>query len=136
MSTQSYSSYLRLPIILSSQHPLLPFEDVVGWTSERYFIVCHQVSELLMSQVLMDFEQATSLVDCSRDWANAKLLLTRAASLTVLLCRNLEQIAYLCPQSAFFAFRPALEGSSGKESLQFQKALSILSGKSSYRQTL
>jgi tryptophan 2,3-dioxygenase len=124
----SYDSYIRLQTLLSCQAPVSAREDEVTWQAERFFIVSHQMSELWLSQILLDLDQAVRLSAPPVDWPEIRTLLTRAASMTSLLCRLLEQLVSLCPRRAFLAFRPLLQGLSACESMQFRELLQVGTG--------
>lgn len=124
----SYESYIQLPTLLACQKPISSREDALTWEAERFFIVCHQVSELWLSQILLDINLATRLVAAPTDWHEVRTVLTRAASMTVLLCRLLEQLVSSCPRTSFMKFRPSLQGLSACESSQFRELLHIISG--------
>lgn len=117
----SYTSYLRIPAILSMQQPLTPRTDEDTWAAERFFIVCHQASELWLSQVFVDIQQAAALAELG-DWKGTRAPLERAASLVQLLTAHVAQLAYL-PRDCFIRFRTALNGASGADSKQFQELL-------------
>ncbi|MGH3186186.1 MAG: tryptophan 2,3-dioxygenase family protein [Streptosporangiaceae bacterium] len=117
----SYESYLRLPAILSMQHPLTPRDDRATWAAERFFIVCHQASELWLAQILVDLREAGDHAELG-DWACARTTLERAVSQVGLLGAQLSQLAFL-PRDSFMRFRLTLAGASGADSRQFQELL-------------
>jgi tryptophan 2,3-dioxygenase len=118
----SYRSYLRLDQILDAQRPCSSTSDRTTWGAERFFIVCHQTSELWVSQVLLDLEDAGRLA-AEGNWPDTARSLARAASMIVMLGRNLMQFTHL-PVEDFHRFRNELEGASGAESEQFDTLLS------------
>jgi tryptophan 2,3-dioxygenase len=113
----SYPSYLGLDELLSLQQPATPQSDARIWAAERFFIVCHQTSELWVSQIFVDLAGANGSAEAG-DWAASRVSLTRASSLVALLHRNLTELLYL-PVEDFLRFRDALDGTSGAESRQF-----------------
>ncbi|RJL27206.1 tryptophan 2,3-dioxygenase family protein [Bailinhaonella thermotolerans] len=117
----SYRSYLALERILAAQRPVTPREDPGIWAAERFFIVCHQASELWASQILVDLEEAGRLAGFG-DWEAASAVVLRAAATAGLLSRTLAHLGRL-PAESFLAFRGALEGASGAESEQFRGLL-------------
>jgi tryptophan 2,3-dioxygenase len=117
----SYTSYLQIPSILSVQRPLTPRADEDTWAAERFFIVCHQTSELWLSQVFVDMQQAASRAELG-DWQGVRVPLERAISMVQLLTAHLAQLTYL-PRDCFMRFRIALNGASGADSKQFQELL-------------
>ena len=133
----SYASYMHLAEILSSQVPQSPRDEVFTYAAERYFIICHQVSELLVSQILADLEYAASAISSSSaDWGEPRVCLVRAASMTLLLSRQMEQLLHLCPRGAFRQIRQVLEGFSASESPQFRALLGIPTGSNSHAQRI
>lgn len=117
----TYESYLRLPDLLAAQAPLTPRGDGVTWAAERFFIVCHQASELWAGQVLADLGEAAALADRG-DFAAARGLLVRATSIVELLSAHLRAM-YQLPREAFLRFRGALDGASGAQSAQMRELL-------------
>ncbi len=117
----SYASYLLLDRLLSLQQPLTPRANPGIRTAERFFIVSHQVSELLASQVFADLAEAARSAQRG-EWAGARVCLTRAAASVLLLQRTLVDFLHL-PVEDFLAFRGALDGASGAQSRQFADLL-------------
>jgi tryptophan 2,3-dioxygenase len=121
LSSDSYSSYVRLDRLLTAQQPKTSRDQETLWISERFFIICHQTSELWLSQVLLDLSAAVSLARQS-DWAAADAGVARAASIMQLLIQHVDQLRHL-PQEHFLQFRIALDGMSAMESEQFGQIL-------------
>lgn len=117
-----YADYLQLPHLLAAVDPLTSRANRQQWNAERYFLICHQVSELWVSQVLADLELVDHLIDTSgpRDTiavvVRARLLLSAA---TAVLSDHLRALTV----DEFRSFRPLLAGSSGAESPQFARLL-------------
>lgn len=120
---QSYDEYLRLATLLEAQQPLSEPDDQIAWAAERFFIISHQVSELLLSQVLSDIDQAHSAAESPGGGSEARSLLTRAASTTLMLSRTMDELMVCCPRDAFLRFRERLVGMSAGESKQFRAFL-------------
>ncbi len=121
----TYAGYLSLDALLTIQRPVTRTDDAVTWGAERFFIVCHQASELWASQVLLDLGEAATLAK-DRDWRRARIAVERAASVTALLSDHLLQLYHL-PREVFLEFRVVLERASGAESVQFRSLLDIRS---------
>jgi tryptophan 2,3-dioxygenase len=118
----NYRSYLRLDQILDAQRPCSLASDRTAWGAERFFIICHQTSELWLSQILLDLEDAGRLA-AEGDWPGTATSVARAGSMIVMLGRNLIQLTQL-PVEDFQRFREELDGASGAESEQFGMLLS------------
>jgi tryptophan 2,3-dioxygenase len=124
---ESYENYLQLPTLLSIQRPRSSTADSTTWAAERFFILCHQVSELWLSQILLDLKFAAELIE-AEDWDGVCTFLSRAASLTLLTTRALASLASGCPRDGFMRFRSSLKGMSAGESAQFREFLTLLNG--------
>lgn len=116
-----YSSYLRLDELFAAPQPITPPQEEKIWASERFFIICHQTSELWISQALLDLAEAAASAG-KADWAGAGSAVSRAASVMELLSQNLRQLSNL-PREHFLHFRHALNGVSAIESEQFKEIL-------------
>lgn len=127
-----YASYINLPALLATQCPITPAEDSVTWGAERFFIICHQTSELWASQILYDLEEAARQVENIGNWSNARMLLTRCASTSLMLSRQIAQLADHCPREVFHKFRPALQSASAGQSEQFQQLIRVGAGGCAY----
>jgi len=135
MRPTSYASYLRLSNLLAAQDPTTPPDDSGTWVAERFFIVCHQTTELWLSQVLLELDLAARCAAESPDWPTIKTSLMRAASIVLLLTHHLEQLIYL-PRDRFLRFRPALEGISGAESEQMRELFVVGLGRHTHVRTI
>src|SRR5579884_2793624 len=124
-SRSAYASYVQLSSILASQVPKSPKENLETWTAERYFIICHQVSELLASQILTDVRCAAELISRPEGRNSAQRLLTRAAACSLQFYQHSEQLMYSCPKNSFLEFRLLLGSASASESEQFSELLKI-----------
>jgi len=111
----TYSSYLRIPELLSLQAPLSepPEHD------ETLFIVIHQVYELWFKLIVHETEKL------NRDLSGGDLFdsiatLKRVRMVLKTLVAQLDILETLSPMS-FASFRDRLESSSGFQSLQFRE---------------
>ncbi|MFZ5638813.1 MAG: tryptophan 2,3-dioxygenase family protein [Pseudomonadota bacterium] len=125
----SYARYLQLDALLASASPLTADTDPEIRNAERYFIVIHQSSELLVSQALDDMATACRIAAAdSRELERVACLLERIASVLLSLCRLIDQLGAFLPDTDFLAFRPLLMGASGAESRQFGELMRIAGG--------
>jgi tryptophan 2,3-dioxygenase len=128
-SSVSYARYLQLDALLASASPLTADTYPEIRNAERYFIVVHQSSELLVSQSLDDIATACRIAaPDSRNLERIVGLLERVACLLLSLCRLIDQLGTFLPANDFLAFRPLLMGASGAESRQFGELMRIASG--------
>jgi tryptophan 2,3-dioxygenase len=118
---RSYASYIHLQDLLNAQVPLTPPCEEAAWLAERFFILCHQTSELWTSQILLDINLAAAAAEAA-DWRTAEVSLSRAMSVALLLSSTLRQLRHL-PREHFLQFRVALNGTSAAESEQFRELL-------------
>jgi tryptophan 2,3-dioxygenase len=112
-----YDEYIRLDAILAAPQPLTSPADPEVYAAERFFIVCHQVSELWVSQVYEDLRLAAGLV-ARRNLDRARSPVQRACAVLDLIIATLRNLAHLS-RGDFDAFRPALGNASGAESVGF-----------------
>jgi tryptophan 2,3-dioxygenase len=108
-----YSDYLRLDELLGAVHPSTAADDRSSWANERYFMVSHQVSELWVSQILVDLEFARV-----GDFDKAVDRVARANAVLGLTITTLTALEHLAVDD-FHRFRPRLQGTSAAESTQF-----------------
>lgn len=125
----TYAGYLHLDEILRAQHPLAPAtEGTSVQAAEHFFIVTHQAFELWFKQLLLDLDDAASLLPPPTSDAELALdHLQRAGAILRLLVQQMVLFDHLSPRS-FLAFRPYLGSASGSESAQFrevQRALGL-----------
>ena len=110
--SMSYTDYLHLNELLSSQHPL------TGRHDEMLFIVIHQASELWMKLSLHELEGAIAAI--RRDELGAALkMMSRIARIQVNLIQSWEILSTLTPFD-YVGFREALGKSSGFQSYQYR----------------
>jgi tryptophan 2,3-dioxygenase len=119
----TYGSYLRVPQLLSLQHPRSspPHHD------EMLFIISHQVYELWFRQILHEVALVNEHLDADRPLRAAQLL-ERIHRIQHLL---IEQIPLLETMFAadFADFRASLGTSSGFQSVQFRRLEFLLGNK-------
>ena len=117
----TYRTYLHLDDVLGAAEPLSPRTDYELWTAERFFIVCHQVSELWISQAFADLRLAGCLIDRGELHSPCRLI-ERASSQVEMATKCLVELRMLAV-THFLAFRPKLAGASGAQSDQFNQLL-------------
>ncbi len=122
-SLLTYDSYIGVHELIALANPTTAADDRPGWAAERFFIVEHQISELLASQVLTDLDVAAERAGCG-DWYRAAVSIERAAALVATLLRVLADLRRL-PVTDFLAFRDQLDGASGADSRQVATLLAI-----------
>ncbi|WP_299657312.1 tryptophan 2,3-dioxygenase [uncultured Tateyamaria sp.] len=108
----SYSDYLGLDALLSSQHPLSDAHD------EMLFIIQHQTSELWMRLAIHELNSARDAI-ASGDLAPAFKMLTRVARIFEQLNGAWDVLRTMTP-SEYTTFRPSLGNSSGFQSHQYR----------------
>jgi tryptophan 2,3-dioxygenase len=116
-----YSDYLRLGELLGAVQPLTAADDRSSWADERYFMVSHQISELWVSQILVDLELALEFARVG-DFDRAVDRVTRANAVLGLTITTLTALQHLAVDD-FHRFRPRLQGTSAAESTQFAMLL-------------
>ena len=115
--TGGYDEYIRLDSVLGAPQQRTSVAHAEVYAAERFFIVCHQVSELWLSQVQQDLRLAAGLVR-RRDLERARPAVQRACAVLDLIIATLRGMAHLSREH-FDAFRPALGDASGAESVAF-----------------
>jgi len=125
MPESAYAMYLRLPELLSLQHPCSGSQEEIR-ASENFFIVVHQSAELLAQQVILDLGAVVRASKKNRcDWVSAESRLSRAIGLLRFLQQHLTVLEHL-PREHFHAFRENLGTASGHQSEQFAKIFAML----------
>lgn len=109
----TYSSYLRLPDLLSCQSPRTAHHD------ELLFVVIHQVYELWFTQILHETTRLQERLEAG-DSAGALPTARRIAKILKTIVGQLDVLETMTP-AQFAAFRPQLGGSSGFQSEQFRE---------------
>jgi aminocarboxymuconate-semialdehyde decarboxylase len=119
----TYSSYLKVPELLSLQHPL----SMPQHHDELLFIIVHQTYELWFKELLHDLDavvanlRAASANPTSRDEVyEAARLLRRCTEITRILVEQFTILETMLP-THFLAFRSKLEPASGFQSEQFRE---------------
>jgi aminocarboxymuconate-semialdehyde decarboxylase len=119
----TYSSYLRVPELLSLQHP----QSSPQHHDELLFIIVHQTYELWFKELLHDLDAVVSNLDGaaanpdSRDEVyEAARLLRRCTEITRVLVEQFTILETMLP-THFLAFRGKLEPASGFQSEQFRE---------------
>ncbi len=128
LQSSTYNSYTQLSKLLDCQEPKSSRDNPLVWGSEHYFIISHQVSELLVSQILIDLTNAANIITESKtvDWSKVKPVLLRSASITLMLSRFIKQLLVCCPKADFLDFRKELDGISAASSEQFRDVLKFI----------
>ncbi|MFB9235711.1 tryptophan 2,3-dioxygenase family protein [Plantactinospora siamensis] len=116
-AVRSYDEYVGLDALLGAARPVAAGGSPEVSAAERFFIVCHQTSELWLSQAHRDLRLAADLVD-RRDLDRALPPIRRAKTVLGLIIATARDMAQLS-RAHFDAFRPALAGTSGAQSAQF-----------------
>ncbi len=118
MTDTTYATYLHLDELLSLQRPMTPAEQQDLSDSERLFIVVHQVSETLLSQVLVDLrhlEAGRCVQSCHTYRAE------RAIRLIDSLDGQLTLLRRTLRREDFHNFRDRFGTASGVQSTQFNE---------------
>ncbi|MCU8596032.1 tryptophan 2,3-dioxygenase family protein, partial [Streptomyces sp. A13(2022)] len=118
MTSPNYATYLHLPELLHLQRPLTPDDQQDLSDSERLFIVVHQASETLLSQVLVDLRHIAS-GQCGRRCHDRRA--QRATRLVGALEGQLKLLHHTLPREDFLLFRHRFGTASGVQSKQFHE---------------
>ncbi|MBZ6141852.1 tryptophan 2,3-dioxygenase family protein [Streptomyces olivaceus] len=118
MTSPNYATYLHLPELLDLQRPLTPVDQQDLSDSERLFIVVHQASETLLSQVLVDLRHIAS-GQCGRRCHDRRA--QRATRLVGALEGQLKLLHHTLPREDFLLFRHRFGTASGVQSKQFHE---------------
>jgi tryptophan 2,3-dioxygenase len=116
-----YADYLHLNELLGAVHPLFGDDDRSCFADERYFLIIHQVSELWVSQILVDLELALEFARLA-DFDRAIDRLMRANAVLDLMVTTTSALQHLTVDG-FHQFRPRLQGMSAAQSDQFATLL-------------
>ncbi|MBI4544859.1 MAG: tryptophan 2,3-dioxygenase [Gemmatimonadetes bacterium] len=110
----TYSSYLRLPELLSLQVPQSegPEHD------ETLFIIIHQVYELWFKEVLHELDHLQELLEAG-ETSRAQHTLKRVLTILKVLVAQIDVLETMTPLE-FLVFRDRLETGSGFQSHQFR----------------
>lgn len=108
----TYSDYLHLDTVLTSQHRLSGHHD------EMLFIIIHQVSELWMKLILHELTAAIELIAQGK-LANAFKMLARVSKIQTQIIQAWDVLATLTP-AEYLEFRDQLGKASGFQSYQYR----------------
>ncbi|MFB7896258.1 tryptophan 2,3-dioxygenase family protein [Streptomyces xiamenensis] len=122
MTCPTYATYLRLDELLSLQQPLTPVEQRDVSDSERLFIVVHQASETLLSQVLVDLRHIDAGQCEPACYAHRS---NRATRLIDALEGQLTLLRGTLRREEFLAFRDRFGTASGLQSEQFRELFTL-----------
>src|SRR5882757_7124031 len=114
----TYSSYLRLPELLSCQSPTTDEHD------ELLFVVIHQVYELWFKQILHEAALLQTRLE-SGHGSGALHTARRIAKILKTIVGQLDVLETMTPRQ-FASFRPQLGSSSGFQSDQFRELEAVL----------
>src|SRR5690625_1521376 len=108
----TYSDYLHLDTILTSQHRLSGHHD------EMLFIVIHQVSELWMKLILHELTSAINSIAKGK-LSNAFKMLARVSRIQTQIIQAWDVLSTLTP-AEYLEFRDRLGKASGFQSYQYR----------------
>ena len=114
----TYSSYLRLPELLSCQSPATDEHD------ELLFVIIHQVYELWFKQILHEAALLQSRLEAGSG-TGALHTARRIAKILKTIVGQLDVLETMTPRQ-FASFRPQLGSSSGFQSDQFREIEAVL----------
>ena len=117
------SSYLRVPRLISLQHPLSVPEE----HDETLFIVIHQTYELWFKEILHELDKTKVTLSANRLFSSIATF-KRLRSIMRTLVGQVDILETMTPKS-FLAFRGLLDRSSGFESMQFREIECVLGHK-------
>jgi tryptophan 2,3-dioxygenase len=113
-SMVTYSSYLKIPELLTLQEPLSnPKEH-----DETLFIIIHQIYELWFKQILHELDRAELELDSDKPFAALKTL-KRISTIQNVLTHQVSILETMTPND-FNLFRAKLNPASGFQSHQFR----------------
>jgi len=108
----TYSDYLHLETILTSQHRLSGHHD------EMLFIIIHQVSELWMKLILHELTSAIQSISEGK-LSNAFKMLSRVSRIQTQIIQAWDVLATMTP-AEYLEFRDQLGKASGFQSYQYR----------------
>jgi tryptophan 2,3-dioxygenase len=114
----TYSSYLRLPELLSCQSPATDEHD------ELLFVIIHQVYELWFKQILHEAALLQTRLEAGAG-TGALHTARRIAKILKTIVGQLDVLETMTPRQ-FASFRPHLGSSSGFQSDQFRELEAVL----------
>jgi tryptophan 2,3-dioxygenase len=116
-----YADYLHLNEMLGAVQPLFGDDDRSCFADERYFLIIHQVSELWVSQTLVDLDVALEFARLA-DFDRAIDRLMRANAVLDLMITTTSALQHLAVDG-YHQFRRRLGGASALQSDQFATLL-------------
>lgn len=123
MTSPNYATYLHLDELLDLQRPLTPVDQQDLSDSERLFIVVHQASETLLSQVLVDLRHIDT-DPCGQKCHDQRL--ARATRMVDILEGQLKLLRHTLPREEFMLFRHRFGTASGMQSKQFHELFCLV----------
>ncbi|MFE9724182.1 tryptophan 2,3-dioxygenase family protein [Streptomyces sp. NPDC005794] len=123
MTPPNYATYLHLDELLTLQSPLTPSVQQDLSDSERLFIVVHQASETLLSQVLVDLRHIDA-DQCERQCYTQRV--ERATRLVDSLEGQLTLLRHTLLREEFMLFRDRFGTASGLQSKQFHELFGLV----------
>ncbi|KAA1394380.1 tryptophan 2,3-dioxygenase [Aeromicrobium ginsengisoli] len=117
----TYASYLRLPTLLSAQHPVSDHHD------EMLFIIQHQVTELWLKQLTHELRSAIALI-AADDLPPALKRLARVKAIQRQMFEQWAVLETLTPIE-YAQFRDSLGKASGFQSPQYRTVEFLLGNK-------
>ncbi len=111
----SYGSYLKVPDLISLQHPQSENEA----HDELLFIIIHQAYELWFKQILFELDKAGECMDGDDPFEAARLL-QRVDRIEGVLIQQIHILETMTPRD-FLSFRKVLNPASGFQSVQFRE---------------
>jgi tryptophan 2,3-dioxygenase len=116
-----YAEYLHLNELLGAVQPLFGDDDRSCFADERYFLIIHQVSELWVSQILVDLKLALEFARLT-EFDRAIDRLVRANAMLDLMITTTSALQHLTADG-FHQFRPGFQGMTAGQSVQFSTLL-------------
>ncbi|MGY1496058.1 tryptophan 2,3-dioxygenase family protein [Streptomyces sp. QTS52] len=123
MTAPTYATYLHLDELLTLQRPLTSVEQQDLRDSERNFIVVHQASETLLSQVLVDLRHIDA-GQCGQECYAQRL--ERATRLVDSMEGQLTLLRHTLLREEFMLFRDRFGTASGLQSKQFHELFGLV----------
>jgi tryptophan 2,3-dioxygenase len=128
MNTMTYSDYLGLDQLLSSQQRLSGHHD------EMLFIIIHQVSELWMKLIIHEMDGAVRLIQTG-ELQPAFKMLARVSKIQTQIIQAWDVLSTLTP-AEYMEFREKLGQASGFQSYQYRQIEFMLGYKTSHILTI
>lgn len=113
----NYREYIKIDELLALQEPM----SEANKTDEVTFIIVHQITELLLKLLHMEFDSLESIA--SPEIARVVSCFSKANEILTSLIGQIRFCKYI-PQNDFFLIREKVYPASAYESLQFKRLLS------------